>query len=383
MKRVFGLLALLLLTGVTASGQAFDANGGKWEPTRLGECSKAIHDTYFMVVDGVKYHAFHPPTDPSGCPFGHEHGQDVGFPFGVVDNLSLLGNMPRLEDHVGYKGTNLPPSIFTPQGNVLPVAPITCWGAILIHQGTHSPDAFQNNLHEVRQRMECDNGLAFEVMFFAAIGRAGTMMQECSPQVRIATNPPVPANSPVTALPGAPGGSMGDRFISTQNCIERSRPDYGEIWKGQNITLGPTGTVMVRPVTYWFVGNPSRFRKADGTLGRTIDQCYRVVGGLFQTISNPCLNLRRDMAGVPVSWDDPRSPWDGASRNIKFNDFSVNAPDSGITWYTSTDGRRASMAYSDDTPLRQWARGSHPQAKAWLGPTIGTNTGDLHTHAPN
>jgi hypothetical protein len=43
----------------------------------LGTCSAAIHDKYVLDGgDGYLYRTWHPLQDPSGCTFGHEHGDD-------------------------------------------------------------------------------------------------------------------------------------------------------------------------------------------------------------------------------------------------------------------------------------------------------------------
>lgn len=45
--------------------------------TVFGTCTKALHDTYVLLgPDGVRYRTWHPAVDPSGCTWGHEHGDD-------------------------------------------------------------------------------------------------------------------------------------------------------------------------------------------------------------------------------------------------------------------------------------------------------------------
>ncbi len=47
------------------------------DPTILGTCSAAAHDKWVVDGgDGFKYRTWHPQTDPSGCVYGHEHGDN-------------------------------------------------------------------------------------------------------------------------------------------------------------------------------------------------------------------------------------------------------------------------------------------------------------------
>ncbi|WP_460916295.1 cellulose-binding domain-containing protein [Plantactinospora veratri] len=147
---------------------------------RSGECSVEIHARYWTYgPDGKVYPTWHPTRDPSGCNFGHEHGDDprpsdlystVGWPaFGYTSEV-MLDSMPehshRHEDHVGHKvltvnnvnviqGDN-GTSFFPPQGTTI----ATCDTLLKFHQGTHSPDAFSNNIHELlfNQRCTASNG---------------------------------------------------------------------------------------------------------------------------------------------------------------------------------------------------------------------------------
>ena len=46
-------------------------------PRRSGECSKELHNSYWVVGQDNKIHpTWHPTIHPSGCSFAHEHGDD-------------------------------------------------------------------------------------------------------------------------------------------------------------------------------------------------------------------------------------------------------------------------------------------------------------------
>ena len=147
---------------------------------QAGECSWEVHARYWTYgPDGKVYPTWHPARDPSGCAFGHEHGDDprasdlfgsAGWPaFGYTSEVqmdSAPATSHRHEDHVGHKvlsannvnviqGDN-GISFFPPQGTTVAV----CDVLLKIHQGTHSPDAFTNNVHELlfNQRCTASNG---------------------------------------------------------------------------------------------------------------------------------------------------------------------------------------------------------------------------------
>lgn len=72
-------------------------------------CSAELHDAYRVAgADGQMYPTWHPPSDPSGCSFGHEHGDDpsgspalrgrAGPTFGYATVKA-----GAIENHVGYK----------------------------------------------------------------------------------------------------------------------------------------------------------------------------------------------------------------------------------------------------------------------------------------
>lgn len=50
---------------------------GAVDPSILGTCSAAAHDAHAVVgTDGVRYRTWHPQTDPTGCIYAHEHGDN-------------------------------------------------------------------------------------------------------------------------------------------------------------------------------------------------------------------------------------------------------------------------------------------------------------------
>ncbi|MHC4710863.1 MAG: hypothetical protein ACYTA3_10735, partial [Planctomycetota bacterium] len=187
-KRVLFVLFLLLIllapaceTSTSGPGIApngFSAAYGRWEPSSHDTCTKQAHDSYAVEgPDGKLYPTWHPPVDPgTGCTFGHEHGRDpsgsdlfgkVGtLPFGYAnEQLDIYDPFTaRHEDHVGHKvewendvrmkfGGDASSAVFE----------IRCDVLTKMHQGSHSKDAFTNNLHEIIYHIDCSDGTAFGV----------------------------------------------------------------------------------------------------------------------------------------------------------------------------------------------------------------------------
>lgn len=338
---------------------------------RAGECSKEIHARYWTYgPDGKVYPTWHPPRDPSGCTFGHEHGDDprnsdlfptAGWPaFGYTSEV-MLDNMPehrhRHEDHVGHKVLSVNNvnviqgdngiSFFPPSGTVIAV----CDVLLKFHQGTHSPDAFTNNVHELLFNQRCtQNGQTIEARYSAMIplGRAGGFSPSECPGFGgsfINVGPPVPADSPSeTRSPG--------RLITEPGCIQAIREgrthydplypnpvpftvsDMDDFWFSDVVVSGPGLNFHLAPLFY--VVNPSRYYDPSqpNRLGRIVDLCYTDLAG-----GDYCDRVRQ--YGERIAWDDPRSPFNGALREFRPGTFSVRNT-GPTTVYTDVYGQNVS-----------------------------------------
>ena len=112
-----------------------------------------------------------------------------------------------------------------------------CDVLLKLHQGTHSKDAFTNNLHELVYHLRCDEGTEMHVTLLVTIGRPGEFGRSCAPAERVSVGPATPANSPA---------GFGVRLIPDRTCIEhymlvaagRVESDYGaalsESWQVYN-----------------------------------------------------------------------------------------------------------------------------------------------------
>ncbi len=362
-----------------------------WTPGPGDTCTQEDHLRYTASgPDGKLYPIWHPPVDPlTGCNFGHEHGTDPSTSpldtlgpmlFGYVNEQALASpNFHRHEDHVGHKVEVANGVTFTPSGGGAG-SPTVCNVVAKLHQGTHSPDAFSNNLHEQVTRVSCDNGLSFELQLLSAIGRAGGFADQCAGGSRLQVGSPNPSDSPTASNPLNPGGSMGDRFLPTIMCVDAPRPKYSEVWKTQNVITGVDGSQAARFAWYWSVSDPSRYFAA-GAAVRTINSCYTLTGSEFLTISNPCVGLRAESAEA-VTWDDPRSPFKGTHRGIKLNDFSVTNPNGPEIFFTDVLGMNGSTTPFPGSVQQHVRQGSHAPY-AFGGPSIGSNHDAPGVHAPN
>ncbi len=361
---------------VVGDGVAF----GIWAPSGSDTCSAAVHDQYFVVgPDGYRYPTWHPAVDPAtGCTFGHEHGRDpsgsdlffeVGpIPFGYANQHLQAGGFgaPRHEDHVGHKiewenGVQM-------RGNGgANVISIQCDVLVKMHQGTHSPDAFTNNLHEVAYHIRCTDGTGFSATLLTPIGKAGELVEECDRDVRFVAGV---ANPPIS-----PDGG-GKRALPTSSCVDESvlnpssgRPRFDgalhESWEVSASLRAAGGHTLVSFDPYFQVLDPSRyFDVASRSLARPIDLCYL-----------PQLQGRdrcEALGGDSVGWNDPLSPFKGVRRFVDVNGNRVANAEGPTVWYTDALGRNGRTEPFPGA-IRQWIARRDNRGLGFHGPTIGRN----------
>jgi hypothetical protein len=285
-RRWFGGAAAAVVVGLTVAACGDVSGPGDiaaapasvafqtWRPGGTDTCPIAVHQKYSTLgPDGKAYPTWHPPVDPeTNCTFGHEHGRD---PHGS-DLHGKIGDLPlgfaneqldiwdpsgrRHEDHVGHKyewENDVQMHIQNGGGTVLSV---TCDVLYKLHQGTHSKDAFTNNLHEVQYYADCNDGTEVRMIMMAAIGTAGEFTRTCD-GARIRVGTPSPANSPN-------GG--GQRVIPDRTCVDRfmlvpqgtqsdTRQALHESWQ-QSLTIRTEeGKTIAHMDPYFQVFQPSRF----------------------------------------------------------------------------------------------------------------------------
>jgi hypothetical protein len=406
----FFLLATLMI-GCTEGPAAPDygpavgdaASFSIWTPGSRDDCTAAQHDAYSVVgPDRKRYPTWHPPIDPAtGCSFGHDHGRDprgsalyreVGaIPFGYAnEQLDVYDPLTtRHEDHFGHKvewqndiamhfGSEAADALFAVRCDVL----------TKLHQGTHSKDAFTNNLHELAYHIRCSDGTELHITMLAAIGEPGQFVRSCD-GATVAVGPATPPNSPS-------GG--GERIIPDRTCVDRDIlvpagqfSNFGtlhESWQTSNVIRRDDGHTLAFFNPYFQVSRPSRFYDAAlvGITGRPIDVCYEVTPAGERARGQDCDVSTGSGTITGVTFDDPRSVFDGVSRVVDVNsNFVANASGPEV-WYTDPFGRHGRTQPFPGSIRQFIARIDNDRGGLELaGPTIGRNRdyGGPRVHAPN
>jgi len=131
-------------------------------PEILGTCSQAVHDQYVIDGgDGFDYRTWHPQVDPSGCVFGHEHGDDPNSSanseiksqpvlFGYVGRRMVMPDMPNghEEAHEGFKVFVANVGEVNDEGRVNRV-----YSRSVFHMGTGGPKRFVTQFHSADIRL--------------------------------------------------------------------------------------------------------------------------------------------------------------------------------------------------------------------------------------
>ena len=373
----------------------------RWTPGPGDTCPVEVHNRYSTVgPDGKLYPTWHPPVDPaSGCSFGHEHGRD---PRGS-DLYASVGDLPlgyaneqldiwdpsgkRHEDHVGHKIEWENDVLMHFDGVPDDVLNLRCDVLVKLHQGTHSRDAFTNNVHEVIYHIRCTDGTEVHLTTMLPIGRAGEFTRTCD-GARIAVGPASPANSP-------DGG--GQRVIPDRSCVnqhvlvgqgENSSFSKGvhESWQTHIQLKREDGRSIASFDPYFQVNLPSRFHDpslADLT-GKTINLCYEVEANGDRARSSMCTTATANGTLTDLVQTDPRSPFNGVSRFVDLNGTRIDNADGPEVWYTDPFGKHGRTAPFPGS-IRQFISRTNNSAVPFHGPRIGQdrNYGGATVHAPN
>ena len=400
--------ALLVLAACgDSSVGGLDPNGAQgsvaylaWKPGPTDTCPIAVHQKFSTVgPDGKLYPTWHPPVDPeTGCNFGHEHGRDphgsnlyskvgdlpLGFANEQLDTWDPNGR--RHEDHYGhkYEWENDVPMRVASAGGVLSVK---CNIMYKLHQGTHSKDAFTNNLHEVVYHAECTDGTEIHMTIMAAIGTPGGFTRTCD-GARVQVGTPNPANSPN-------GG--GQRVIPDRTCVDQhmlvpsgrvsdDRAALHESWQQNLVLRTAEGRTLANMNPYFQVFQPSRFfdpSKSDIT-GRPIEMCYFVDSNGDQARGGACGAATQNGTIMGITYDDPRSPFNGIRRVMDMNSLDLDNADGPTVWYTDPFGGHAKTSPFPGS-IRQFIARINNRGLDLSGPGIGSNRnyGGPGVHAPN
>ena len=154
----------------------------------LGTCTAAQHDVYTVDGgDGFRYRTWHPQTDPSGCVYAHEHGDNpvlVGnaeiaaspVRFGYIGRRHPSTAEPNGHDeaHEGFKVFIANPGDVNDEGRVNRV-----YSRSVFHMGTGGPKRFNMPHHSAEIRiMHPDFGLKAFTQLMMNTGDIGAV---CDP----------------------------------------------------------------------------------------------------------------------------------------------------------------------------------------------------------
>ncbi len=368
---------------------------GIWSPGPDDTCTPAIHDQYAVVgPDGKLYPTWHPPVDPvSGCTFGHEHGRDprgshlysaVGsMPFGYANEAGDL-----FAPHVGYKiewENDVEMSLgFGDVGEAL--LRVTCDVLVALHQGSAGSGAFVNPHHELQYHAKCSDGTQLHFAKISTIGHLGEFSRSCESDVPIVVAPN-PDN--------VDGG--GRRLIPDRTCVERhvlvpdgTNSSFGsglrESWQMSESLRSADGQRLASVGPYFNVFNPARYYdpSAPDLVGNAVDLCYEVLPDGRRARGGRCEDLVVDTTVARVPWNDPRSPFDGAHRDVDINSIRISNRDGPNVWYTDAWGRNGRTEPFPNS-LRQFIATMNNEVVTPSGPSIGRNRpySGMGVHAPN
>lgn len=350
---------------------------GLWEPTKFDTCPKWLHDTYWVYgPDGKVYPTWHPPTDINPttgqtCTYGHEHGRNPAesklaswtVPFGYVNEqlAQTDPDHPRHEDHVGHKVEwKNDVRVDLPGGGTGPLCQILA----KLHQGTHSADAFTNNMHELFYYVSCDNGVTIRWRGMHLFGPAGGFNGACGGYKNVGsftpTTSPTLQNQSGRIIPDKEcldnlianvrqrqDGYMGAEYYAnyfedwTSGFIHGLHQDgsqYRDNWGQAGFDLNYPKLFEISGGTYFRLKVPSRYfdPTQPNNLGRRINMCF--IDGI-KNLHPDCIKVNNLLkAGEQVTWDDPRSPFKGTTRTTHFDWVRVYNSTDTEKWYSNAIG---------------------------------------------
>jgi hypothetical protein len=371
-------LALVLPAGADAAREPSHAIG-QWAPGPLDTCPAPLHDSYSVVgPDGKLYPTWHPPrvVDPATgerCGFGHEHGRDPegsdiagwvarhlaapgagrrsGIPFGLAaESLDAYaaanpGTPTRHEDHVGHKVEwQNDVELERLHGSGPERLGVSCDFLTKIHQGTHSPDAFGNNVHELLYAVRCDDGTRLIADKLVTFGEPNGFVRACDKETPVAagTGHSYPAGGGVRLIPDR--ACVDEHVLVADGEYSLYSRGLYEDWMSANYLRTPGGRRLAYFDPHFAVFNPSRFAGAStGSLERTIGVCWEQGPGGERARGGPCDQATGSgTVTAPLPYDDPDSPFDGAAREVYFNQTTIENGDGPRHWWTDPYGGNAS-----------------------------------------
>jgi hypothetical protein len=253
-----------------------------------------------------------------------------------------------------------------------------------IHQGTHSPDAFSMNLHELVYFVQCDDGTKIAATTMVAFGKPGEFGARFGTVV-------VGTMHPVNYPSGGGGREISDRrnveatiFKPAGQWSDFSLGFY-EDWISANYFRTADGRQIAYYDPHFAVFNPSRYYYpgAPNSVGYAVDTCYEEPSPGLRARGGSC-DLVKDIYPA-VKRDDPRSPFRGDRREFYFNQTWLGNAGGPQHWYTDPFGGNASPTRFPGS-IQQFVAPINNERGFWLeSQAFGKerNYGGNGVHAPN
>jgi hypothetical protein len=173
------------------------------DPAILGSCTAATHDKWVVDGgDGFKYRTWHPQTDPTGCVYAHEHGDNPAsiqeptiaaspVRFGYIGRRMQHAGEPNghEEPHEGFKVFIANRGDVNDEGRVNRV-----YSRSVFHMGTGGPRRFNMPHHSAEIRLvHPEFGLKAFTQLMMDTGGVGAV---CDPRVQAPVKDVMQLNSP-------------------------------------------------------------------------------------------------------------------------------------------------------------------------------------------
>ncbi len=370
------------------SALGFSAAYDSWQPGPGDTCTPEIHNQYSVVgPDRLLYPTWHPPVDAaSGCTFGHEHGRNPRGSHLYEETGDIPFGLALPADHVGYKLEWQNDVEFRFSGDAAnSLLTVRCDVLVGLHQGSHGAGAFGNPRHELIYHAHCTDGTDLHITMITTIGNEGEFVSSCD---RTRT---------VVLAPGSARGG-GVRLIPDRPCVEQfvlvpegERSNFGagvrESWEVSDRIRTADGRTVVSFNPYFQVLLPSRYydAAAPNGLARTIDACFEVEGNGDRAQGGACGESTNEGALTSLSWDDPRSAFNGAHRFVDINSIRISNARGPAIWYTDAFGKDARTEPFPGSIRQYIAPIDNGRSVQPSGPAIGRdrNYGGQGVHAPN
>ena len=237
---------------------------------------------------------------------------------------------------------------------------VTCDYLIKQHQGSWSPDATSNNAHELIYASKCSDGTEIITTMLSRFGNSNEFFQNCG------------ANAVVSTVGSTlPAGDGGARRIPDADCLKAAAADgvltqwdLYEVWEGDNKLMTADGTVLAEFDPWFGLRNPSRYYdQASSTatangISRPLDLAWgdkAVKSDLWGKVGST----------EPYGYRDPRSPFNGATRDFYLNQNRVTAAATISSVYTDPYGGNASNATFEGAIKQHMSRAAPPPTPRW------------------